>query len=359
MIKNDFIKLKVSSGLKQNYSGLGYDFSKEEVYFKVDDLKDVSNQRVDVICDLCENEYNIQYCKYVKNIKRNGYYSCKECGLKARKEMMINKNLSLNKDYQFKKKETFIKNYGVDNPSKSNEIKEKKKETCLKNFGVDNGLKLREKIQNGMIEKYGVDHPMKSEIIRKRLIENTLSKYGVDNISKLDDVKKQKKETCFKNYGVYYPSQCEEIVKKQILKYKQNYFEKYGVTNPMHRKEIFEKMLLSTYKIIYYNEELFAQGTYELHFLNYCEEKGVLNLISNGPSLNYILESQGTEHMYHSDFYIEKLNLIIEIKSSYTYNYDLEKNLSKEKCSKLNGYNFLFLIDKDYNTFDEILKNNL
>ena len=44
MIKNDFIKLKVSSGLKQNYSGLGYDFTKEEVYFKVIDLKDVSNQ---------------------------------------------------------------------------------------------------------------------------------------------------------------------------------------------------------------------------------------------------------------------------------------------------------------------------
>ena len=332
MIKNDFIKLKVSSGLKQNYSGLGYDFTKEEVYFKVIDLKDVSNQKIDVICDLCEGEYNIYYCKYVKNIKRNGYYSCRVCGLKARVEMMVNNNLSLNQEYQLKKKETFIKNYGVDNPSKSNEIKEKKRETCLKNFGVENGLQLREKIKSVMIEKYGVDHPMKSEIIRKRLIENTLSKYGVDNISKLDDVKKQKKETCFENYGSNHPSQ-----------------------NP----NIFKKQLLSSYKIIYYNEELFAQGTYELHFLNYCEEKGVLDLISNGPSLNYILESQRTEHMYHSDFYIEKLNLIIEVKSSYTYNYHIEKNLSKEKYSKLNGFDFLFLIDKDYNTFDEILKNNL
>ncbi len=34
MIKNDFIKLKVSSGLKQNYSKLGYDFAKEEINFK-------------------------------------------------------------------------------------------------------------------------------------------------------------------------------------------------------------------------------------------------------------------------------------------------------------------------------------
>jgi hypothetical protein len=39
MIKNDFIKLKVSSGLKQNYSGLGYDFSKEEFHQKFQTLK--------------------------------------------------------------------------------------------------------------------------------------------------------------------------------------------------------------------------------------------------------------------------------------------------------------------------------
>lgn len=329
MVKNEFIKLKVSSGFKRSYNGLGYDFTKEEVDFKVTDLKDVSNQRVDVICGLCEGDYNIQYCKYVKNIKRNGYYSCKECGLKKRKDMMTNNNLSLNQDYQTKKKETFIKNYGVDNPSKSDEIKQKKKETCLKNFGVDNGLKLSEKVRNGMIGKYGVEHSLQSEYIKNKMSKSLLEKYGADNVSKLEEIKKQKQETCLKNYG------CE---------------------NPSQNPNIFKKQLLSSYKIIYYNEELFAQGTYELHFLNYCEEKGILDLISNGPSLNYILESKGTEHTYHSDFYIEKLNLIIEVKSSYTYNYDLEKNLSKEKFSKLNGYNFLFLIDRDYNTFDEIIK---
>jgi hypothetical protein len=39
MIKNEFIKIKVSSGLKQNYSGLGYDFKQKEVDFKISDLK--------------------------------------------------------------------------------------------------------------------------------------------------------------------------------------------------------------------------------------------------------------------------------------------------------------------------------
>jgi hypothetical protein len=92
---------------------------------------------------------------------------------------------------------------------------------------------------------------------------NLIEKYGVDNVSKLEEVKQLKKDTCFNNYGV---------------------------SNPMQRKELFEKCLLSNYKIIYYNDELFAQGTYELHFLNYCEENGILNHISHGPTLKYFLE---------------------------------------------------------------------
>jgi hypothetical protein len=326
MLKNEFVKIKVSSGLKQNYSGLEYDFTKKEVEFKISDLKESSNQRIDVICELCSVEYNIQYCKYIKNIKRNGFYSCKECGLKKRSEIMKVNNLSLYPENQKKKKETFIKNYGVDNPSKSDLVKDKKKKTCLNNYGVENGLKLRDRVKEGMVKKYGVEYALQSDIIKDKMYENLIIKYGVNNVSKLLDIKYKKEETCLKNYGVKNPSQDIMIFKKQLLK---------------------------SYKIVYYNEELFAQGSYELDFLNYCEEKGIINLISNGPSVEYELNDK--KHIYHSDFFIEKYNLIVEVKSSYTYNYNLEKNLAKEKYSKINGYNFIFLIDKDYEFFNKIL----
>jgi hypothetical protein len=355
MLKSDFVKIKVSSGFKQNYSGLGYNLNVEEVEFKITDLKESSNQRVDVICDLCIDDYNIQYCKYVKNFKRNGFYSCKKCGLKKRSELMKINNLSLNPENQKKKQETFIKNYGVDNPSKSYLIKEKKKKTCLKNYGVESGLNLRDKVREGMMNKYGVNYPLQSESIKNKMYENLLIKYGVDNISKLLDIKYKKEETCLINYGVKNPSQNKEISKKQIINYKDNYFRKYGVDHPMKRKDIFEKMLISSYKMVYYNDELFSQGSYELDFLNYCEEIGIINLISNGPSIEYELE--GKNHIYHSDFFIENHNLIIEVKSRYTYNYHLDKNLAKEKYSKLNGYNFIFLIDKDYEYFNKIINN--
>ncbi len=355
MLKSEFVKIKVSSGLKQNYSGLGYNFSEKEVDFKISDLKEVSNQRVDVICDICSKEYNIQYCKYIKNIKRNGFYSCKECGLKKRSEIMKVNNLSLDPISQRKKKETFIKNYGVDNPSKSDLIKDKKIKTCLNNYGVENGLKLRSKVKEGMINKYGFEHALQSDYIKDKMYEKLIIKYGVNNISKLLDVKSKKEETCLKNNGVKNPSQNKEISKKQMVTYKSNYFEKYRVDHPMKRKDIFEKMLISSYKIIYYNDELFAQGTYELDFLNYCEERGIINLISNGPSLEYELD--GKNHTYHSDFFIEKYNLIVEVKSSYTYNHNLDKNLAKERYSKLNGYNFIFLIDKKYDEFNRLINS--
>jgi Uma2 family endonuclease len=162
------------------------------------------------------------------------------------------------------------------------------------------------------------------------MYEDLLFKYGVNNVSKLLDIKKKKEETCFKNYGVKNPSQNSTIFKKQLL---------------------------SSYKIVYYNEELFSQGSYELDFLNYCGKNNIIDIISNGPSLEYELNSK--KHIYHADFFIEKYNLIIEIKSSYTYNYDLDKNIAKREYSEKLGYKFLFVIDKNYDTLSEYLKKGL
>lgn len=329
MIKSKTIKFKVTSGLKQNYSNLGYNFNNDEVEIKVDDLKKSSQVKVLVICDLCDGEFNIIYSKYNINVNRNGFYSCKECGLKKRSYDFSKNNLSLNKDYQEKKKKTFLKNYGYDNPSKSQEIKDKKVKTLLKNFGTDYQLILNELKIAGMFKKYGVSHPSKSQEVKNKMKSKLISKYGVDNISKIEDVKKSKIRTSLINYGVL---------------------------NPMQSEIVFKKQLLSAYRIVYYNDELFCQGSYELDFLNYCDKENIIDLISNGPSVNYNLESDNTTHVYHSDFYISKLNLIIEIKSDYTYFIELDKNLMKEKYCKINGYNFLFIINKNYTVFDEYLK---
>ena len=63
------------------------------------------------------------------------------------------------------------------------------------------------------------------------------------------------------------------------------------------------------------------------------------------------------EKVYYPDFYLPKYNLIVEIKSKYTYNCDFNKNISKQESCINMGYNFLFIIDNEFNEFLEKIKN--
>jgi hypothetical protein len=116
-----------------------------------------------------------------------------------------------------KRKETNIKKYGVDNPSKSNDIKEKVKESNMK--------------------KFGVEHAMQNKDIKNKMKETTLERYGVDNPSKIKEVRDKAKKTMKERYGVEYAMHSEDI--KENLR---NYFmEKYGVDNPSKIKEVRDK----------------------------------------------------------------------------------------------------------------------
>jgi hypothetical protein len=60
-----------------------------------------------------------------------------------------------------------------------------------------------------------------------------------------------------------------------------------------------------------------------------------------------------SSNKYYPDLYLKSKNLIIEVKSQYTYNIDLGKNLLKEKASLDLGINFQFMIVEkiDYNNW--------
>lgn len=49
-------------------------------------------------------------------------------------------------------------------------------------------------------------------------------------------------------------------------------------------------------------------------------------------------------HFYFPDLYLPERNLIIEVKSWYTYELDLEKNLAKQKACLEQSYDFKFHI---------------
>jgi len=98
----------------------------------------------------------------------------------------------------------------------------------------------------------------------------------------------------------------------------------------------------------YKNTNIWYQGSYELNFLeNYYN---IFPNIKRGPTIKYFFKNKN--RIYFPDFYIASLNLIIEIKSSYWYKVHKESILKKEKATIANGFNYIIIIDKDYNIFE-------
>jgi hypothetical protein len=88
---------------------------------------------------------------------------------------------------------------------------------------------------------------------------------------------------------------------------------------------------------------LYYQGSYEFDFLvNYFD----IFKIKRGLTFRY------DNSIYYSDFYIESLNLIIEIKSTFYYNLNPDKILRKSSTVIESGYNFILILDKNYKEFE-------
>ena len=197
------------------------------------------------------------------------------------------------------------------------------------------------------IEKYGCENVFQIKEIKEKIVKTNNEKYGVDWITQSDNFKEKSKITNIERYGYENAAQSDLIQNKM----KKTCMEKYGVENATQNIEIFNKQKMSAYKFFKYkNIELNYQGTYELDFLNRYIDK--LN-IKNGMTIKY--KNNRKNRIYYPDFYIPNLNLIVEIKSSYTYNKELEKNLKKQKACMKQGYNFIFIIDKNYIEFENFI----
>jgi very-short-patch-repair endonuclease len=134
-------------------------------------------------------------------------------------------------------------------------------------------------------------------------------------------------------------------------KTKETNLKNLGVENPMQNLEIHKKAELSGKKIKYFNDNIYYRGTYEKDFLDLCFKHNINVENIKGFKYQYI----DKQKIYFPDFYLPDYNLIIEIKSDYTYNKELEKNLLKESAMIDYGYNFLFIINKNYNDFLKLI----
>lgn len=329
MIKLEEIEIIGNGKTINYYIKLGYDIKcHEKCLIKFKDLITTSAIKVDCYCDICESLNNIQYFNYIGNISRNGIYRCNECSKVIRNNRIrdMHKDKVRSEEIISKTKRTVLERYGVNSVMQFEPFKEKSKIFCML--------------------KYGFSSPMKSQEVKDIQKKSILDKYGVNHYSKTDEYKEKYKSTCLEKYGV------DNVFKSEIIKdkIKLTCLEKYGVDNPTKNKDIFDKAQRHSYKIRKHNDvDISYQGTYELDFINFCISNDII--FEKGPLIDYVLEDKN--RVYHSDFYIPSINLICEIKSCWTYEKEYDENISKMEYSKMFGYNFLFIIDKEYSELKE------
>lgn len=151
--------------------------------------------------------------------------------------------------------------------------------------------------------------------------------------------------TYINNYGVDHPWKNKDIQ----IQMKKNNIEKYGVEHPLQNINIRAKASKKAYKLKEYilpsGKIITCQGyeTYALDILlKEFDEEAIVTETTFIPRINYQLN--GKNHYYFPDIFLPLENKIIEVKSTWTYKTNLEKNLLKKEATKKLGYNFEFWI---------------
>lgn len=209
---------------------------------------------------------------------------------------------------------------------------EKRKQTCLKKYGSE--YIGNSEYQRNNMKKYwaSLSKTERQQIIKKSK-QTCLKKYGVDNYAKTVEFKEKFTKTMLTKYGV-----------KHALQY-QPFFNKIKESDTYLKKPY----TLPSKKIMY------VQG-YENKFLDYVFNNNLLkeNEIIHEPFSIIYETPDKIKKYYYPDFYIPKLNLIIEIKSSYTERNDKYVEHKKQACIQ-KGYQYCRIVDNDFNLFKKHL----
>lgn len=270
---------------------------------------------------------------------------------------------------------TNLEKYGVENPFQSEEIKDKIKATNLEKYGCEynsQNKEIREKAEKSkketMLKRYGVDNPSKCRILHNK---------GTEAGKKTRNSEKWKKENKerYLIYGKKYKEKAQQT-KLELYgdrnfnnndKRKQTCLDRYGVDcvfkTEKNRKISSETRLrtlkekgVSLNRYIY--DDISFDSSWELYF--YIYHKDIKhNKIERGRVFEYYYE--GKKHLYLCDFLVNGEN--IEIKGSQYLNEKGELiqmktealNKAKQECMIYN--NVKVLSTKDIKPIIKMVEN--
>jgi hypothetical protein len=285
-----------------------------------------------------------KYLLTTKRKRRAYYFMTKEkFWISLEKELI---NLKIDEDWKMERKIWhFMK--GTNEIPKCHicNIKNAKWQYYKYDYGCCSASCAGKQSMNTISKNIGVDNQFQLESVKIKSKNTLLKKYGVDNISKLESIKIKKEETMLINYG-----RTNNMGNNCEIMY-NNMMRIYGVGHSSHIPELADEMQFNRFKkrhlvITPSGKKIFLQGYepngYSLLLNEGYKEIDILYRKVDMPKIMYYYE--GMERRYYPDFFIEKENLIIEIKCKYTYEIEKDKNDIKFTSTKQLGYNHRLII---------------
>ncbi len=233
-------------------------------------------------------------------------------------------------------------------PSESRSIS-RNNEKIRKSLQYDFDSEFIEKIKTQYLEGHGAKHIAKETGYDFCVIQRVLKENGVKTRNQKEshtEIKQEKfANTVFERFGGWKGRTQIQVDK---------HMEKYGVASSMQRSDVFYKQQHSARrfkKAIVEGVEITYQG-YELRAVYALLSEGynIDDIIigrSTVPSFRYFYD--GKNRVYYPDIFIAKDNRIIDAKSSYIYEKEIEKNLAKKDAVIKAGYKFdFYIMDNKY-----------
>jgi hypothetical protein len=318
--------------------------------------------------------------------------NCKKCGQKTKflsffrgYREFCSKGCS-NSDSQLQeiKKTSYVQTclvkYGVENPSCVESVREKIKKSKLDLNYVD----ISKKIKSTCMENWGVDNPSKSHEIKERKKITTLKNWGVDNPFKSEEIKEKIKQTNIINLGVCHPLKSDEVKEKL----KQTSLNKWNSTN--YKSSEIDKLgtiiNLDSGYVRYLGDSIYLMSchkghNYEIKYDNYYHRKkigqdtcSVCQPISSGVSIteNQILDFiksfytgkivQSYRDSFEIDIFFPELNFGIEFNGVYWHSEifkDSDYHLNKLEHFKQRGIKIVNIWEDDWTYKREIVKSQI
>jgi len=316
-----------------HYLKLGYENIKRKdiIEIPIDKLSKGSNIKIKAKCDICGNEKEIIYFRYIENISKYNIFSCgRKCS-------------------NIKREKTNLEKYNVKNISELTEIKDKRKNTMIERYGVEHALQnvdIKKKSLKTNNKRYNSEFPQKLKFIKDKIEKTNIEKYGFKVAIMNHDIKEKQKKSLKNFYNNKILKNYKNIISYEngIYKFKcekGHIFELYSTL--LHSRKFLNKILCTKCNPLILNK---SSLQFEItNFIKNYTEDIILNDRHLGKEL---------------DIYIPELKLAFEINGLYWHNElykDKKYHLNKTELCEKNGIQLIHIYEDDWIYKQDIIKS--